>query len=213
MTATRSARAGFTLLEVMIAVALSATISLVLFVLFDASADVAVLARQQDATSQTLAVFDGIVLDDLRSINVSNATNEAFHFSGRQATPGDEPFLAFPTGVSLETGLPYPSCTVRRVEYSVVEHPHGNGLAVVRSEMPWPGVDGDWEDVDHVLLEGVERFKVEYYNEKADQFVSVWGSGNGTRLPDAVRFALAVRNESGDVVERSLVYTVSGAGL
>ncbi|GEM_PF-1300448 len=211
--ATYSRRAGFTLLEVMIAVALTATVSLVLFVLFDSSVDVAVLARHGDDRSQAISVFDGIVMDDLRSITVSNATSEDFHFSAKEPHADSGAFLEFPSSVSLDTSLPYPNCAVYRVEYKLRTRPDGEGLALVRSERPWCGVKGKWDFVDYVLLDDVESIEAEYYNSKTDQFASVWRSGRKTRLPQAVRFRLTLRDGQGGSEERTLLYNVSGAGL
>jgi type II secretion system protein J len=194
----RRGRGGFTLLEVLVAVALSAVAMMAVFSMFDTVTGLAAdVARKEGAHYDSLA-FEAVFFDDLRSLYLDK-TDQAFRFGGNNAGLLDEAgrVMAFATTASLAAGKENPPFSVQRVEYVVREREDGSRV-LVRRERPYCGLMGDWEWADAAVLAGFEDLDVEYFDATDGSFADRW---QGTNPPRAVRVEVTWAGERKDVFE------------
>jgi len=183
MTRTRSeGRAGFTLLEVLVAVALSSVAMMALFSMFNAVTDVSsgIIKHEENAYGER--ALEAILFDDLRSVYADGGIEFAFDGGSTNFLDSDGVLLGFCTSASLNSVGDTPSFSLQRVEYLFEEEDEEARL--VRRERSYSGVMGDWDWVEVVVLEGIRSMEVEYLNPLDNSFVSEWKS---KRYPKAVK--------------------------
>jgi type II secretion system protein J len=195
-------RAGFTLIEVLVATALSAVIMMALFSMFSSVADVSMDIRTRQGESAGERAFESILFDDLRSLYA--APGDVFEFSGKSGSflGVDGVFLSFCTSASLNVAGSGPSLSLNRVEYLLREQ--GDAKEIHRRERSYCGVSGDWEWVDVLVVSGVQEVEVEYRNSTDNSLVSEWATG--ARYPDAVNVRLVYADQG----EQSFTLGLSG---
>lgn len=180
-----SNRAGFTLMEVLVAVALSSVIMIALFGMFNTVVDVASGVKLREDAAYGDRAFESILFDDLRSVFKDGGSDFAFDGKGGSFLGEDGLLMGFATTASLSNRDDGPNLSVQRVEYRV----EGNDdeKVLYRRERVYCGMKGDWDWVEVPVLKGLEEIEVEYLNGFDNTFVTEW---NGTKYPLSVRVAL-----------------------
>lgn len=175
-------RSGFTLLEVLIAMALSAVIMVALFAVFNAVADVAAGVKSHEAEGYGQRALESILFDDLRSVYRGSGANYKFTGNSGAFLGSDGEFLSFCTTATLGASGDGPSFSLRRVEYLL----DGNSRekTLIRREKSYCGVKGDWEWVEVPILKGIADLEAEYLDPMDDSYVTEWVGM--TRFPRAV---------------------------
>lgn len=207
---------GFTLVELLIAMTLTAIIGTVLFSTYRMVMDNGRAVRNRVIERESERVFRGIIDNDMAGMCVSEDRRSTLPLPSRRAitpsaefyraTGADRPgpsndrlIFSFATTTTLaehsEAPIPGPVC----VEY-VLRSGH-RGDAFVRRERDFCGIDGEFPWSEMVLVHDVSSLSVELFSAKT-QFVSAWDFSTG-ELPEAVRFSLRRGNE--DQPERFLV--------
>lgn len=205
--ADRPGRAGFTLLEVLVAVALSAVAMMAVFTMFDTVTGLAVdVARNESAHYDNLA-FEAVLFDDLRSLYLDEK-DRAFRFDGNNAGLLDEEsrVMSFATTASLASEREAPPLSVQRVEYVLREREDGV-RELVRRERPYCGLLGDWEWADAAVLEGFEDLDVGYLDATDGSFADQW---RGTAPPQTLRVEVTWPGGRVDVFETGVSAMAGG---
>lgn len=177
-------RGGFTLLEVLIVVALSAVIMMGAFTLFDSVAEVALDVRKQEETSYGIQALKSILFDDLRSLYAESGQD--FQFLGKNGSflEGDGTLMAFCTTTSLGDNTVGVSFSLQRVEYSLKGD--SDSRTLYRREKQHCGLAGRWQWVEVPVLNGIVELDLEYFDAQDNDYHSEWRSGSG-RYPSEVR--------------------------
>ena len=171
---------GFTLVELLIAMVLTALIGTVLFSTYIFIADSGVKGRELVQSREAPRIFWGIVDTDLAGIVLSKElplpsrtpilpSKKWQELTGDSAEPAEGTYLlTFATTSSLseelEHGLAGPCC----VEY--VTRQGKNGLALIRRERSFCGVEGDFPWAEAVLLTGLKDVQVRLCSEEKGEW-------------------------------------------
>ncbi len=183
---TLSAEQGFTLLEVLVAVAIASVIIAALYSSFFLS------RRAVDAVDDSLIRIQEIraVLDTMKreiesAVYRKDKTYTVFKvddrdFYGKQASQ-----MLFTSFSPLLPGL-------ARINYTVEE----SGETLVLKKMISPAF-GSWPETKSTeLVENMESFTVEA--GYGDRLVKTWDSGSGGNMPDEIRISIKVYTKKGD---------------
>lgn len=204
----RSLEGGFTLVELLIAMTLTAVIGMVLFSTYGMVMDNGKAVRNRVLVREGERIFRGIIDNDMAGLCLVDDKHATLPMPSRQPitpsetyyrlTETDRPdasddriLMSFATSSRLaeadETPLPGPVC----VEY--VLRSGSRGDAFIRRERDFCGVDGDFPWTEMVLVRGVESLTIELFSAKTD-FVSEW-SVKAEQIPEALRFNLRREGE------------------
>ena len=196
---------GFTLVELLIAMTLTAVIGMVLFSTYSMVMDNGKTVRNRVLERESERVFWGILDNDIAGLCLIDdkrstlpplsrepiVPSDAFYRLTETDKPqpsDDEVLLSFATSSHLAdmpgTPLPGPVC----VEYVLR---NGNrSAAFIRRERAYCGVEGDFPWSELVLVRNVKSLEVALYSTKT-QIVEDWPSPlpHGA-VPEALRFTL-----------------------
>lgn len=191
-----TARPGFTLVEVLIALTLAATVLTALFALFDTVSDVERQTGARFAESRAMRTVFGVLEEDLRSLKP--AGDDAVLASVQQSDFNqDEVLLSMVTASSLSMTARVPHLGMQLVEYSL--RGGGDGRRLVRTERPYANVLGDFEPTEIVLAEGVLEVEMGFYDVEYHEFRDDWDPAyEGTAPPAAVRMRLVLGDENSE---------------
>ncbi len=191
---------GFTLMEVLIAVALSSIIMITLFSMFDSVVSTAMHVRENERDAYRDRTLESLLFDDLGSIYV--ATGVKFSFRGYNGSflGDDDQFMSFCTSASLSSTGDAPNLSLQRVEYLLKRGREASDI--YRRERSFCGITGEWEWVEIPVVRGVAELDVEYLDSFDNAFVTEWGAEKG--FPSAVK--VSIRYEADDQSDEFLVY-------
>ena len=201
---------GFTLVELLIAMPLTAVIGMVLFSTYGMVMDNGKTVRERVLERESERVFWGILDNDVAGLCLTDDKRSTLPPLSREpVTPSDdfyrltdterpeasedEVLLSFATSSHLadipKEALPGPVC----VEYVLR---NGNrSTAFVRRERPFCGVEGDFPWTELVLVRNVKSLEIALFTAKT-QFVTEWPSPlKADQRPEAVRFTLQKEGE------------------
>lgn len=176
-------KAGFTLIEMIIAVALSAVIMMALFGMFSSVVDVASSIKFQESSSYGERTFEGILFDDLRSVYA--ASGDSFRFIGKSGSflGLDGQIMEFCSSASLNSSGASPSFSLQRIEY--VLKSNSDTKDIYRREKSYCGLSGEWEWVEVPILKGISDIDIRYFDSQDNAFITEW-DGAKSRYPAAV---------------------------
>ena len=202
--------AGFTLVELLIAMTLTAVIGAVLFSTYGMVMDNGKTVRNRVLERESERVFRGILDNDVAGLCLIDdkqstlpplsrepigLSDDYYRLTGteRPDASDDEVLLSFATSSHLADvpadALPGPVC----VEYVLR---NGNKTAAfIRRERPYCGVQGDFPWTELVLVRNVRSLEIALFSAKT-RFVADWPSPLGDGMtPEAVRFTLQKEEE------------------
>lgn len=210
-------RAGFTLVELLIAMTLTAVIGMVLFSTYATVMDNGKTVRNRVMQRESERVFWGILDEDIGGLCLLDDKNSTLPpisrapielsddyyrltDTERPEASEDEVLLSFATSSHLAdiptAALPGPVC----VEYVLRS---GERAAFIRRERAFCGVEGDFPWSELVLVRDVKKVEVAMFTAKTG-FVTDWASPlQSDRLPEAIRFS--IQRETDEAPEESLI--------
>ena len=214
---------GFTLVELLIAMVLTAIIGAVLFSTYILISDSGVKGRELVQSREAPRIFWGIAETDVSGMILSKElplpsrtpilpSEKWQKATGESAEPAEGTYLlTFATTSSLEggpeLGLSGPVC----VEY--VARQGRSGMALIRRERPFCGVDGDFPWSEAVLLTGLKDVRMRLYSSKNGEWdmpeEKEWHRLEAV-LPQAIRIILEY--EDAEEPETLLVPFQKGGG-
>ena len=184
---TTNVDAGFTLLEVLIAMTLVATIVTALFGLFSNVIDATVHARTQMASDQAGRIILNVIEDDLRYMIVNSKYDNMKFNSSTDTASDEELLLGFASTSTLSFKEKSDHIGLQQIEYVLQSADEHNQL--VRKERPYPSISNSFEWKEYVLADNVVSCSVEYYDPDYNAFQENWDSLK-TTLPRALRFTM-----------------------
>lgn len=198
---------GFTLLELLVAVALTSIVLVGLMAVFRNMVSVYIQIRDSRESAMQMRVLTGLLGDDLRTVSGE------FSFIGRTGESGGqaERLLEFAGGVSVERQEAEPAMTQVLVVYSLVRLGDGDWWTLMRGERPHPTISGGWQESPIPVLQHVAalKFYFEWASGAEQDFCSVPPGGV---LPVFVRLQAALRH-NGRTTNISLRFPVGPPGI
>ncbi|MEZ6854280.1 type II secretion system protein GspJ [Halodesulfovibrio aestuarii] len=187
-------QAGFTLLELLIAMALMATIITTLFALFSNVLDASQHARKRMVYDQAGRTVLSIVEDDLRYM-LPDMKTDGLQFDATLESEGfaERNLLGFATTSSLAFHANDHVRTLQYVTY-ILKEQDNDLYTLIRTEHSNPTVTGDFTDLKYPLLEDIIKCSFEYYDSEYNEFIKDWGVEKNT-LPTAIRVNLVLGNK------------------
>jgi type II secretion system protein J len=206
--------AGFTLLEVMIAIGIMATILVVLFGTYSAAVDRAARTRELSQIYHEARVLLQLMAGDLRSAYVKESVEQAQQtfqqvktrptmFVGEDRTDLDHPAdrLAFSTVIPIQRP-DVPDSEMCHVTYSIepVSEPPRSRALFRRVNC---SLEPEASDQDHLFLltELVHGLDFKYYDEQGAEYVD-WNSREprgGKHLPARLKITLLLADQHGQL--------------
>lgn len=180
------ADAGFTFLEVMLAVTILATMAVLVVTSFSTTLNTVERLREDHQMEHEARTFHTIIADDL----VGSHAHSRFPWIGRSEAQGGDPadVLAIVTASSSEDETSASTSAFVRVVYQL-----DNGQ-LVRWEMR--NIYGVWNSVlvHSEVANDVVAFDLRYFDPVHNQWTDDWDSRSQNALPQAVMIKLTLRN-------------------
>ena len=182
---------GFTLLELLVAVALTSIVILGLMAVFRNMLTVYGQIRESRESAMQMRALVGLLGDDLLTVG------RDFAFIGSTGESGGRSarLLEFVSGISVERQEAQPALTQVLVVYSLTRFDDDEQWTLMRGERPHPSIAGGWRESPMPVLRHVETLKLYYeWATGAEQdFCSVPPGGT---LPAFVRLEAVLRHGS-----------------
>ncbi len=204
-TGGRARQAGFTLIEVMVAITVLAMASTLIWTAFaQTGKNKKVVEASNDRYHQGMVAMRRICADLAQAVitvnfNPQQPTFESA-FMGRNEDPDTIDFMSFAHRRRLRDVHESDQC---EIGYSVVEDPEDREIRnLVRRESRRVDDDPEKGGARLVLVEDVLEFDLQYYDAAMDQWEDEWDttqvSGKPNQLPPQVRIRLVIRGAGKD---------------
>ena len=178
------------------ALALGATVMVALFGMYESVLDASEQMRRVSLADRGVRVALGVLEDDLRSLTrVRKTTWQVLNDGLEDEDTGamGRSVLAMTTTATLDFDSSLPHLGVQWVEYVLEDA--DDGYVLVRRERPFAGVRGDFDWTEVPLLNGIEKFSVQYWNTGFNEFDNDWEFVQGMPLPSALRLDIAMKGD------------------
>jgi general secretion pathway protein J len=197
-------RAGFTLLEIVIAIAILAVVFTSLYSAYSSTLETTEAVENERDVEQAARLGLMRMADDLASVyfrgvaNGSEASPYRFEGGDTEALGQGGTVLDFATSGRLDFNMVFPNLKVNRVSYVLETNPDSEGFyRLVRREFPFPGLGGEGQETEIEVVEEVEGLTLTYVDEEG-QVRSQWDSeaveGEGL-LPSLVHIRLKLAGD------------------
>ena len=197
---------GFTLLELLVAVALTSIVVLGLMAVYWKMATTYSYISKSRESAMQIRALAGILGDDLLTLSKEfsfigttgessghTAYMESSFSAGVDLDRGAVRLLEFVSGVTVERQDAEPILTRVMVIYSVTRVDDEELWTLMRRERPHPSIDGDWRNLPIPVLQHVEKLKF-YYETSSDTVQDFWSASPGRTLPAFVRLDFILRH-------------------
>ncbi|XPV77122.1 MAG: prepilin-type N-terminal cleavage/methylation domain-containing protein [Desulfovibrio sp.] len=184
-----ASKQGFTLLEVLISMALAATIGMVAYTMYDNVLQSTMHARKyMDGNEERRAFFRILSADLERIFPQKNTMAVPFTLLEiNSAQINEDPFLTFASSNRLSPSQKEYRGLVT-VEYSTQKR--GELFDIVRRERDFSGVFADFPWRTYTLIRGIKDIKVQFWDELTNSFAGTWGNSKINSYPPAMRFTV-----------------------
>jgi type II secretion system protein J len=187
-----SARAAFTLIEVMLAVAIFAGVLTAIYSTWTAILRSSRVAQNAAAEIQRSRIAVQSLEQALVGAQMSLFNPNSGHFAVLLAPTESEPVLSFVSRLpeSFPRGGRFGDLTVRRVTFSLEQDATGQGTLLLRQTPLLFEMDADEEENPLVLARHVRLFEVAFLGPQSNDWEPEWPYTN--QLPRMVRFSLGL---------------------
>lgn len=190
MTMTTRHSRAFTLLEIMVALALLSMIIVAIYSSWNAIIKGSKVAREVATASQRTRITMRTLQDSLLCACLFNANTNYYAFLAD--SQGD--YSSFSFVARLPKSFPrsgkFGDLDVRRLAFTIENGSDGRKQLVLRQNPLLMDVDKDEQEFPLVLAKDVDTFIVEYIDPKTGDWIRDWT--NAVMLPREVRFQLAI---------------------
>ena len=167
-------RAGFTLLEIVIAIAILAVIFTGLYSAYSSTLDTTEAVESERDVEQAARLGLMRIADDLaslyyREVDGGDAEPSPYRFEGADTEALDEggTVMEFTTTGSLDFDMVFPSLRINRVSYALEKQSDSERYyRLVRRELPFADLGGTGQESVIEVAEGVEMLSVSYFDEE-----------------------------------------------
>jgi general secretion pathway protein J len=207
-------KAGFTLLEIVIAIAILAVVFTSLYSAYSSTLDTTEAVESERDVGQAARLGLMRIAEDLASVYYQavegDAEDRPYSFEGSDTGALDQggKVLEITTGGSLDFNLVFPSLRINRVSYVLEPQPDNERYyKLVRREVPFVGLAEEGEEMVIEVAEGVEELSLTYFDEDGQE-LSQWDSEAVESQGLLPRLVLIRLQLAGD---RSRLFTISVA--
>ena len=211
----REAKGGFTLLEILIAVAILALVVSSLYGAYSGTLDTTQMAENLRDVDQVARMALMQMVDDFKSLYYQKSQGEGeespYSFGGATEAEGEGgPIVTFATTSRLDFDMTFPGQRINRVSYIMEKQPDNQKLyRLVRKELPFADLAGERQELLVELADGVESLSLTYFNEDGQEF-SQWDSKTQGLLPRLISIKLQMAGETSRVFTTSVAIRVQG---
>jgi type II secretion system protein J len=177
-----NSKAGFTLLEIVIAVTILAAVFTGLYSAFSSTLETTEAVESERDVEQAARLGLMRMADDLASVYfkevASGSEASPYRFEGGDTEALDQggTVLEFATSGRLDFDMVFPSLRINRVSYALEADPvSGSYYRLVRREIPFPSLGGKGKETVIEVGEEVEGLTLTYVDEEG-QVRSQWDS-------------------------------------
>jgi general secretion pathway protein J len=184
---------GFTIIEIMTAMAIFGMVMAAIFASWQAIARGSVSANRAVAAAQRSRVAMRTIEEALGGTCSFNADIEYYTFD---AENGSEPYLSFVSRVSpsfFRSGR-FGQFNVRRVTFSVESGQSYQKRLVLRQSELLTDMSEDEQNSPVVLADDVQKFDMEFWDKRKADWLDEWTQTN--QLPQMVKFTLQLGDQS-----------------
>lgn len=187
--------AGFTLLEIMIAMAIFGMLTLAIYSAWTVIINASQVGLKSAAESQRRRNAVETIQNALFGVQMSTA-NLRHHYFLADTTQPEAALLSF---VSLlpdsfpGSGL-FPGSPMRRVTFALDLDKNGQQNLILYQTPVLAALDAVSEPIPIKLAQDVSVFGAEFYDESLNEWLAAWDNTNA--LPKQVRFAIVFNNRS-----------------
>ena len=191
---------GFTLLEILIAIAILALVVSSLYGAYSGTLDTTEMVESIRDVDQVARLALRQMVDDFKGLYYQKAQGEdkesPYSFGGVKEAEGEGgPIVAFATTSRLDFDMTFPSQRINRVSYIMEKQPDNEKLyRLVRKELPFADLPGEREEISVEIADGVESLSLTYFNGEGQQF-SQWDSKAEGLLPRLVYIRLKMAGD------------------
>ena len=196
---------GFTLIEILIAVAISAVILTIIYGSYAASIDTMDACRESTDINQMARLALGRISEDINCALISS-TNERLQFVGKdseelEGIPMDTLGFTSTSCLSLFRGAKeHRTC---EIGYYIRQESDSDIFVLLRREESPPDEEPLSGGASLELAERIKGLDFEYYDGK--EWLTQWNSKAREALPSAVKIALTFLNKEGMLTDFSTI--------
>ncbi len=204
MKATCKQRAGFTLLEMLIAISILSLVVAAIYTSWTAILRASKVGLESTARVQRARIVVRVLEDSLGSV-MSFAQNQNYY--SFIAENGSESTLSFVARLSqsFPRGGKFGDLDVRRLTFAV-ESGSGTKSLVLRQQPILLDMDQDEKDSPLVLAENVKEFTTEFWDARRNDWVDEWTQTN--QIPKLVRVTLELADNAQSNTRREPIMRV-----
>jgi general secretion pathway protein J len=194
VVAATGVRGGFTIIEILLAMAIFAMIVSAVFASYTAVTKGAVAGNRAAAEAQRSRVALRTIEEALGATRSFAADPQYYTF---EAENGSEAYLSFVShlGPSFPRSGYYGDFDVRRVTFSVEPAPEWGKRLVLRQSLLLRDMTEDEQNYPVVLANDVREFELEFWDKKKTDWLDEWTDTN--QLPQMVKFTLQLGRGEG----------------
>ena len=191
---------GFTLLEILVAIAILALVVSSLYGAYSGTLDTTQMVEGMRDVDQVARLALMQMVDDFESLYYQKAqgkdTESPYTFGGLGETEGEGgEIVAFATTSHLDFDMTFPSQRINRVSYIMEKQPDNEKLyRLVRKEIPFADLPGKGQEILVEIADGVESLSLTYFNADGQEFPQ-WDSKAEGLLPRLVNIRLQMAGE------------------
>ena len=190
---------GFTLLEVLLSMALAATIGMAAYTMYDNVLDATAHAQKELRGKEEPRAFMRIFMEDLQRI-YTGEEKSVLDFTMRPpkgSTIDKEPFLVFAT-----TNRITPSETLYSGLVNVDYKLKGNRppYTVERRERDYSGISADFPVRSYSLMRGVKELKIYFWDEATNRYIEVNQASSSKNYPSQLKLEFTTSREKKELI-------------
>lgn len=192
----RATMLGFTIIEIMTAMAIFGMVVVAIFASWQAIAKGSASANRAVARAQRSRVALRTIEEALGATRSFTADIKYYTFD---ADNGSEAYLSFVS--TLPSSFPrsgrFGEFNVRRVTFSVEQGPNNSKQLLLRQSRLLTDMEEDEQNFPVVLANDVKKFEMEFWDKQKADWIDEWTQTN--QLPQMVKFSLQLGGEQNEV--------------
>jgi general secretion pathway protein J len=200
---------GFTLIEILIAIAILALVVSSLYGAYSGTLDTTEMVESIRDVDQVARLALMQMVDDFKCLYYQKAqggdTESPYTFGGATEAKGEGgEIVAFATTSRLDFDMTFPSQRINRVSYIMEKQPDNEKLyRLVRKELPFADLPGERQEISVEIADGVESLSLTYFNKDGQEF-SQWDSKAEGTLPSLVNIRLQMAGDKSGLFTTSV---------